>query len=249
MSARYDRAITIFSPDGQLFQVHYAMEAVTKGAAVVAIRGKDCVILACEKKSVAKLQDPRTIRKILKIDDSITLAFAGLTADARVLINKARIEAQSYRLTVEDAPTVEYMARHIAKVQQRYTQRGGVRPFGVTNILAGFNADGSPQLWQTEPSGNYSAWKSTSTGRAAKLTREYLEKNYPMDDPPSKDDAIRLAIKALMEVVESGSKNIEIAVIEAGQPQTMLEDSVLDEVSAAIEAEKEEAKREAKASA
>jgi 20S proteasome subunit alpha 4 len=193
------------------------------------------------------LQDPRTINKIVKIDNSITLAFAGLTADARVLVNKARIEAQSYRLTVEDSPTVEYMARHIAKVQQRYTQRGGVRPFGVTNILAGFDPDGTPQLWQTEPSGNYSAWKSTSTGRSGKNTREYLEKNYPMETPPTKDEAIRLAIKALMEVIESGSKNIEICVLEPEKQLAMLDDATLDEVSASIEQEKEDAKKAAAA--
>lgn len=248
MSGRYDRAITLFSPDGQLFQVHYAMEAVTKGAAVCGIRGSDCVILAVEKKAIAKLQDQRTIRKIVKLDENITLAFAGLTADARVLVNKARVEAQSYRLTVEDSPTVEYMARYIASVQQRYTQRGGVRPFGVTSMLAGTDEDGTPQLWQTEPSGNYSAWKATATGRSSKNTLEFLEKNYPKEgddyQAPAKMDAIKLAVRALSEVVESGSKNIDIAIIEKDQPMSMLEDSVLDEVCAEIEREKEEAKEE-----
>merc|ERR1712070_704669 len=154
--------------------------------------------------------------------------------------------AQSYRLTVEDSPTVEYMARHIARVQQKYTQRGGVRPFGVTSMLAGFDEDGTPQLWQTEPSGNYSAWKATATGRSAKNTLEFLEKNYPKEGEnyaaPPKMDAIKLAVRALSEVVESGSKNIDIAIIEQGHPLTMLEDSVLDDICAQIEQEKEEAK-------
>lgn len=228
------------------------MEAVTKGAAVCGIRGNDCVILAVEKKAVAKLQDQRTIRKVVKLDENITLAFAGLTADARVLINKGRMEAQSYRLTVEDSPTTEYMARYIARIQQKYTQRGGVRPFGVTSMLAGIDEDGTPQLWQCEPSGNYSAWKATATGRSSKNTLEFLEKNYPKEGEnykaPEKMEAIKIAVRALSEVVESGSKSIDIAMIEKGKPLTMLEDTVLDEICAEIEREKEEAKEKEKPS-
>lgn len=155
-----------------------------RGSTVVGVRGQDCIVLGVERKAVALLQDPRSIKKIAKLDDHITMAFAGFTADARVLISKvciqnkiiciilfvsiliwlftilkARVEAQSFRLTCEDAPTIEYMARFIAKTQQKYTQRGGVRPFGVSAMMAGFAADGSPQLYLTDPAGTFSSWR------------------------------------------------------------------------------------------
>ncbi|CAJ0758557.1 679_t:CDS:2, partial [Entrophospora sp. SA101] len=162
--------LTVFSPDGHLFQVEYALEAVRKGTCAVGVRGEDCVVLGVEKKSVLKLQDPRTVRKIVMLDDHVCMAFAGLSADARVLVNKARIECQSHRLTVEDPVTVEYITRYIAGVQQ-----------------------------------------ANSIGRSSKTVREFLEKNYK--EGLSKDETIKLAVKSLLEVVQTGAKNIEIAVM------------------------------------
>lgn len=234
--SRYDRSITVFSPDGHLLQVEYAMEAVKKGAAAVGVRAKDCVILAVEKRAAAKLQDDRTLRKIVRLDSNISLAFAGLNADARVLINKARIECQSYRLTVEDAPSVEYVARHIGATQQKYTQRGGVRPFGLAVLLAGVDADGAPQLWSTDPSGVYTAWKANAVGRSAKPLLELLERNYK--DGCSREEAIKLSIRALLEVVESGAKSIELAVMVHGKPMELVPEAAIEEVVRAIEAEK-----------
>mmetsp|Transcript_7994 Transcript_7994/g.8761 ORF Transcript_7994/g.8761 Transcript_7994/m.8761 type:complete len:252 (+) Transcript_7994:35-790(+) len=238
----YDRAITIFSPDGHLFQVEYAMEAVKRGSAVVGVRGANVVVLGVERKAVAQLQDPRTIRKIAKLDDHLTIAFAGFTADARILIEKARIEAQSYRLTCEDAPSIDYMARYIAKTQQSYTQRGGVRPFGVSSMLAGFDTKKNPQLYLTDPAGTYSAWKAHAIGgRNEKAVQEFLEKNWIAN--LATEDAVRLTVKALLEVVDSGSKNMEIAVITADDPARILPESELQAIISDIEREQEEAKK------
>jgi len=234
MSSRYDRAITVFSPDGHLFQVEYALEAVRKGTTAVGVKGSDTIVLAVEKKSTAKLQEARTVRKIHVLDSHLCLAFAGLTADARVLINKARIECQSYKLTMEDPASVEYITRHIAGVQQRYTQSGGVRPFGISTLIVGFDSDGTPKLFQTDPSGTFSAWKANSTGRNSKTVREYLEKNWA---DTSGEDTVRLAIKALLETVES-SGNIEVAVLRRDQPLEFLKESQVEELVKAIEAEK-----------
>lgn len=171
-----------------------------------------------------KLQDPRiNPTKINKIDYHVQLAFAGLNADARVLIDKARVEAQSHKLTLEDPVSVEYLTRYVAGVQQRYTQSGGARPFGISTLIAGFDENDSvPKLYQTEPSGIYSAWKAQSIGRSSKTVREFLEKNYSADEVLDEAATIKLAIKALLEVVQTGAKNIEISVMKpAATPRAM----------------------------
>jgi len=201
------------------------------------VRGKDTIVLAVEKKSSPKLQDTDTMRKIHMLDEHVCLAFAGLTADARVLVNKARVECQSYRLTLDEAVSLEYITRYIAGVQQKYTQSGGVRPFGISTLIVGFDADGSPKLYQTEPSGTYAEWKANATGRNSKTIREWLEKNYEETEGAA---TTKLAIKALLEIVEASGKNIEVAVMRKEGMSQLTEEEV-EAVMKEIEAEKDSA--------
>jgi 20S proteasome subunit alpha 4 len=239
MAAKYDRAITVFSPDGHLFQVEYAMEAVNKGSTSVGVRGDTVVVFGVEKKSTAKLQDTRSHRKIVKIDDHIALAFAGLTADARVLINRARVESQSYQLTLEDRPTVDYITRYIAGIQQKYTQSGGVRPFGISTLLCGFD-HGKAKLLQTDPSGTYSEWKAVCIGKSFKTVNEFLENNYAPELVTDEHGAVKLTVRALLEVIES-SKNMEVSVMRPKTGLTFLTPEELDVYVAEIEQDKKDA--------
>jgi 20S proteasome subunit alpha 4 len=201
------------------------------------------VILAVEKRAIAKLQDARTIRKIVSIDDRTILAFAGLTADARVLINKVRIEAQVYRLTMEDPPSVDYIARYVAKIQQIYTQQGGVRPFGIATLIAGIGGDMNhplkPTLYQTDPAGTQSRWKAQVIGgRNAKSLREFLEKQYTAN--MSEQQCMKLAIQALLEVVDSGAKTMELCIIREGGKKEMIEESMIQSMIQEIESEQQQ---------
>ena len=188
----------------------------------------------------SRLQEARTIRKIVSVDDRSVLAFAGLTADARVLIQKIRLEAQSYRLTMEDAPSIDYLARYLARTQQQYTQRGGVRPFGIASLFCGVNQDdGFPELYQTDPAGTHSRWKAQVIGgRNAKSLREFLEKQYT--DGMEEQQCLRLAIQALLEVVDSGAKTMEICVVRRGGKKVMFEETDIENIVKEIEQEQDE---------
>lgn len=222
--AGYDSALTVFSPNGHLFQVEYAMEAVKKGLCSVGVRGKDCVVLGVEKKTVTKLQEVRTVKKIHQLDKNINIAFSGLNADARILSNMARVECQSYRLNYEDDPPVEYIAKFISSTQQKYTQKGGVRPFGISTLVAGFDSSNRPRLFQTEPSGVFSEWKANCAGRSTKQIKDFLEKNYK--EGLDVKETLQLACKSLMDVVESGAKNIDLVVITEKETKILVDEEV-----------------------
>merc|ERR1711973_1036489 len=150
------------------------------------------------------------------------------------------VECQSHKLTVEDPVTLEYITRHVASLKQRYTQSSGRRPFGISCLITGFDYDGTARLYQTDPSGTYHEWKANAIGRNAKTVREFLEKNYSADNVATEELTVKLAIKALLEVVQSGGKNLEVAVMKEGSGLQMLDVSKIEKIVQIVEKEKEE---------
>jgi proteasome alpha subunit len=210
--AGYDRAITVFSPDGKLFQVQYAQEAVKRGLTALGIKVNEGVVLAAEKRVRSKLVEEVSIEKIFQIDEHIGAAASGLIADARVLIDHARIEAQINRLRYDEPMSIQALAKRIGDIKQLYTQHGGVRPFGARLLIAGVDKKKS-NLFETDPSGVVAAYKCQAIGGGAQTVVEFLERRYEEGMPL--DDTIRLALEALRLVVEGGLEveKIEMAVI------------------------------------
>jgi len=212
--AGYDRAITVFSPDGKLYQVQYAQEAVKRGLTALGIKIKDGVILAAEKRVRSRLVEKTSIEKIFQIDEHIGAAASGLIADARVLIDHSRIEAQINRLRYDEPISIQTLAKRIGDIQQMYTQHGGVRPFGARLLIAGVDSDG-PHLFETDPSGVVAAYKSQAIGGGAQTVVKFLEHKY--DENMPFDEAIKLAIDALKNVMEGEivGEKMEMAIIPA----------------------------------
>lgn len=200
----YDRAATIFSPEGDLYQVRYAFEAVKKGWTSVGIRSRAGVVLGAEKRRLSALLDVGDIEKIYKVDDHIGVAFAGMGGDGRILIDYARIVAVRHRLTYGEQPSVDYLAKAVADIKQYYTQVGGVRPFGVALIFGGVNVDGSPKLIRTDPGGQYFSYRAVAIGMNEGYVTSMFEKEYRED--LSIDDMVKLVIKALYRSKKAGEE-------------------------------------------
>ena len=194
----YDRAITVFSPDGRLFQVEYAKEAVRRGATAVGLVCKQGVVLIAHKTRVSKLIMPESLKKIFEVDDHVAIMASGMAADAMRLIDNARVEAQKYRYTYNEPADVENIARQVSDAMQLYTQYGGARPYGVSLIFGG--VDSAPRVYEAEPSGALTGAKAAVIGAGKNEVTEYLEKEYKED--LSFDEAIILGFKALKQVPE-----------------------------------------------
>ncbi len=210
----YDRGSTIFSPDGRLFQVEYAIEAVKRGTTAVGIKTTEGCILAVQKKLHTTLIEKENVKKIFAIDDHIAVAIAGLTADARILVNQARIQAQIHQMTYNESITVENLTHRLADIKQLYTQHAGVRPFGVSLIVAGVDEINGPQLYMTEPSGSYWGYRAAVIGSGAPTIIEDLESTYSTI-AQSIEEGNLVALRALQKVSDESldPEMVEIAVI------------------------------------
>jgi|TARA_Y100000782_G_scaffold83189_1_gene90124 proteasome alpha subunit len=210
-SRGYDMTPTMYSPDGRIYQVEYAIETVKRGAIAIGLQAKDGVVLAVEEKS-RDLQVEDITQKIFEVDDHIGIAAAGYIPDARVLVDNARFFSQSNKLTYDESVEVETVARHLADQSHQFTQYSGVRPFGVALIVAGVDRRGS-RIFVTDPSGTYVPYTAVAIGGNSDEITDYLEKNYK--NGMSMDDAMSLAITAInLKSEEKGVKHIRMSRIK-----------------------------------
>jgi proteasome alpha subunit len=215
---KYDRALTVFSPEGRLFQVEYALEAVRRGTLAIAIKSKEDVCLAAQIKIPSILMDADSIDKLFQVDEHIGVAISGLHADSRVLINYARVQAQSFRLTYDEPVRLSMLAKAIADLKQMYTQYGGIRPFGCALFFIAIDA-GGPQIYTTSPSGIYRSFKAYAIGTGEANAREYLTEHYK--ENMNFDETLNLALSALKESIDEDAtkENIRLAYIKSEDKQ------------------------------
>ena len=206
-SMGYDRAIVVFSPDGRLFQVEYAREAVKRGATAVGVTFKDGVVFAVQKRE-SKLVTPGD--KIFQIDKHMAVAASGLVADARILVDSARVKAQQNKMIYDEPVSTTTLARFLADKQQLYTQYAGVRPYGVSFLVGGVNHDAT--LYETDPSGVILNCKARAIGKSADKINEFFEKEFKDNFDVNK--AAQLAINGLKKDEKIHAKNIVISVID-----------------------------------
>jgi proteasome alpha subunit len=225
----YDRGITIFSPDGRLYQVEYAREAVKRGTASVGVRTADGVVLAADRHARSPLIERDSIEKIHEIDDHVGVASAGHVADARQLIDVARRQAQVNRLRYDEPASVESLTKEVTDYIQQYTQTGGARPFGVALLVGGIE-DGEPRLFETDPSGTPYEWQAVAIGGSREEIQSYLEEEY--DEDMDLEGGIELALRSLASVNDDGldATGVDIAVIdtETKQFSKLEEDDIAD---------------------
>ncbi|PSQ15886.1 proteasome endopeptidase complex, archaeal, alpha subunit [Halobacteriales archaeon QS_8_69_26] len=235
----YDRGITIFSPDGRLYQVEYAREAVKRGTPSVGVRTQDGVVLAAAKRTRSPLVEGDSVEKIHKVDDHVGIASAGHVADARSLIDFARRRAQIESLRYGQPIGVETLTKAITDHVQEYTQTGGARPFGVSLLVGGVE-DGQPRLYETDPSGTPYEWKAVAVGGDREEIQRFLEEHYRED--ADLDAGIDLAIEALASVDDDfDTTQVSVATVdvETGSLR-MLDDDELATITDELDLEDEE---------
>ncbi|MFH1398893.1 MAG: archaeal proteasome endopeptidase complex subunit alpha [Candidatus Woesearchaeota archaeon] len=224
----YDRAITLFSPDGRLLQVEYAKKTVKQGSTAIGFTCKDGVLLVTDKRIVDSLVVAEAVEKIFQIDDHIISTASGILSDARVLIERAQLKAQQHRVTYDTPIDTSAIVKDIANLKQLCTQSGGLRPFGVSLLIAGIDEDG-PKLFETDPTGIFFRYKASVIGEGEVEVEELLHKEYK--ESLTVEQCLRLAIKALTAFLGKNFNvdRVDAAYIKTDKPEMVkVENAIID---------------------
>ena len=209
-ASAYDRALTVFSPQGHLYQVEYAEEAVKQGNLAIALKFKDGIVFATQRQMTSNLIVPESLSKIYLLEDRIVAEFSGLTADARQLVNYCREWAEEHRIVYNEEIPIDKLAKKLADLMQAYTQYGGARPFGVSFILGGSK---DSKVIEIKPMGTIVEYNAVAIGFNYDKVNAYFEKNYKPDLDQS--TAVQLIVDAVNEVQEKkGGKKLEAELLE-----------------------------------
>ncbi|KNH06205.1 alpha 2 subunit of 20S proteasome [Perkinsela sp. CCAP 1560/4] len=208
----YSFSLTTFNPSGKLLQIEHALSAVGNGGVSLAIKTSSGIVLATEKKLPSTLMKSSDIHKVFSLDEHVGCVYSGIGPDARILIAKCRKICQKYNLTFGSLIPVRILVKEIANIMQEYTQSGGVRPFGVSILIAGWDLSG-PSIYQVDPSGSFFAWNATAIGHGSMMARTYLEKRY--SDELEREDAIHMALLTIKEIFSGklDADNVEVGVV------------------------------------
>lgn len=252
MARRYDSRTTIFSPEGRLYQVEYAMEAIGHAGTCLGILANDGVVLACEKRNTNKLLDDlysaENSEKIYKLSESMACSVAGITSDANVLTNELRLIAQRYLLQYQEEMPCEQVVSQLCDVKQAYTQFGGKRPFGVSLVYVGWDRHYGFQLYQSDPSGNYGGWKATCIGNNSQSAISMLKTDYK-EGEMTLEESLKLAVKIFAKTLDTNkltSEKLEIATLTRDGDKTRIRILPVAELEPLIKEHEElEAKLEA----
>jgi len=231
-SAGYDRHITIFSPEGRLYQVEYAFKAVkSTNQTSIGIRGVDSAVVVTQKKVPDKLLDPSTVSSLFKINDKIGCVMTGLVPDSRAQVQRARYEAAEFKFKNGYDIPVSYMAKRTADLAQINTQHAYTRPLGVEMILIGIDDEWGPQLYKCDPAGTYVGYKAIGSGQKEQEATNFLEKKFKSDPKLNTEQTIQMAISSLQSVLSADFKSneIEVGVVSTKTPQfTVLTPNEID---------------------
>lgn len=257
MARRYDSRTTIFSPEGRLYQVEYAMEAISHAGTCLGILAEDGILLAGECRNTNKLLDGSIFaEKIYKLNDNMVCSVAGITSDANVLTNELRVIAQRYQFSYGESMPCEQLVSYLCDIKQAYTQYGGKRPFGVSILYMGWDKHYGYQLYQSDPSGNYGGWKATCIGNnfgaAISMLKQEISETEKITLAQAKDLAVKVLSKTL-DTTKLTSEKVEMATLQRVNDKTEIKILNKTDVEQLIEkytkteAEAEAAKKEKQA--